>query len=714
MPWDNEADRRLAEQGRPIVEASIDDLIRLTAQYNPLELLARLTVFQIFGAEGRKMSEQGNGTRSESQVEYCQSLILSHPFPEDAAEPDPDTCQALIDQAQQLFIQATVFYGASTAASAASEDEADLRRQTMIEALHIRGAGYETHIKQTFHDIAGQHDEFLRAKCGFSSGEFWQAIETAERSLNDRVNRTAAYAFGLWDNLIDEFRARTHVLNGEHLTINEAWEIPEFREFALRNSERINEWKTAFDQIGNASAFRLTPDAPVTTAIYERLALQFGENANFLDGIPAWRAWPLNPSKIQTRPLIKHDGHFYLFIIPLLFRGALTCLEAIIATEDTDYWKQRFLPSRDAYVETKSIEQFEKLLPGCRVIRNYFYDHGEDGIKKRSEGDGLIIYDDTLIILEDKAGKISDQARRGALKSLRADLEELVDKAYQQAARTLNFIRESDEVKLLKKNGEELCRLRYRNFRNVFLVAVSFDALASLSTGLPLLRRLGMVQGKEWPWSVSLYDLRVIAEVSDHPTTFLHYLTRRIRCNAHEKLVSSDEIDLFGHYLKQGLYFDESEDFINAGTVLVHDWSSDIDDYFQHIMGLGPEVQKPRVPMHPLFERLITTLEAARPRHFVSACLALQDFDDPSRKKAAAAVGEIDSAYLEKRVLFACLAPGRDRIAVIFGAGRVNSPQENQILERCRSLLEKHEIDKAIAIVWEPPLSNKRIRTFIV
>ena len=365
-------------------------------------------------------------------------------------------------------------------------------------------------------------------------------------------------------------------------------------------------------------------------------------------------------------------------------------------------------------METKSIEQFEKLLPGCRIFTNYFYDYEEDGVKKRSEGDGLIIFDDTLIILEDKAGKISDQARRGALKSLRADLEELVDKAYQQAARTLNFIRESDEVKFLKKNGAELCRLRYRDFRNVFLVAVSFDALASLSTGLPLLRRLGMVKGKEWPWSVSLYDLRIIAEVCDHPTTFLHYLTRRIHCNAHEKLVSSDEIDLFGHYLKQGLYFDESEDFINAGTVLVHDWSSEIDDYFQHIMGLGPEVKKPSVPMHPLFERLITTLESTRPRHFASACLALQDFDDPSRKKAAAAFGQIDSAYLEKRVLFACLTPGQDRLAVILGAGRVNSPQENQILERCRSLLEQHKIGEAVAIIWEPPLSNKRIRTFMI
>jgi hypothetical protein len=497
-------------------------------------------------------------------------------------------------------------------------------------------------------------------------------------------------------------------------TMKEIIASPAFAGFAQENIDIVGEWKFEFDRIGGASAFRLAPDSPVSSAIYDRLSLQFGENADFLELIPGWRGWPLNPSKIHRRPLIKHKGHFYLFIIPLLFRGALTCLEEIIAEEDAGYWKRRFLPSRDDYVEGKSIEQFERLLPGCRVFTNFFYDHEENGLKKRSEGDGLILFDDTLIIVEDKAGKISDQAKRGALKSLRADLEAIVNRAYQQADRVLYVFRSSEEVTFLKENGEEMCRLRYRDFRNVFLVAVSFDALASLSTGLPLLRRLGMVQGVEWPWSVSLYDLRVIAEICDHPTVFLHYLTRRIQANAHDKLVSSDELDLFGHYLGHGLYFDESEELENADALLIHDWSSQIDDYFQYIMGLGPEVEKPSVAMPTVFEEIITALETVRPRHFVTACLALQNFDDPTREKMASAAQQFDGSPVENGVRLACLDPGQGRLAVVLGVGKINTPQENQILARCRVLLDKHKIEKAVAIIWDPPLSQRRVRTFVL
>jgi len=46
--------------------------------------------------------------------------------------------------------------------------------------------------------------------------------------------------------------------------------------------------------------------------------------------------------------------------------------------------------------------------------------------------------------------------------------------------------------------------------------------------------------------------------------------------------------------------------------------------------------------------------------------------------------------------------------------GKINTPQENQILARCRVLLEKHKIEKAIAIIWDPPLSERRIRTFVL
>ncbi len=155
-PVDNERFKLMAaEQDRPIVDQRIGELMTLATQYDPLELLARLTSYQLFATQGVKMSEQGNGTRSEFQVEYCQSLILARPFPQGADYPEPDANQKFIDKAQQLFTEATLFYTMQVQATSANEDEAELRRHAVVEGLHLRGHAYETHIRQTFHDIAG-------------------------------------------------------------------------------------------------------------------------------------------------------------------------------------------------------------------------------------------------------------------------------------------------------------------------------------------------------------------------------------------------------------------------------------------------------------------------------------------------------------------------------------------------------------------------------
>jgi len=57
----------------------------------------------------------------------------------------------------------------------------------------------------------------------------------------------------------------------------------------------------------------------------------------------------------------------------------------------------------------------------------------------------------------------------------------------------------------------------------------------------------------------SLNALRVIAEMTTHPTVFLHYLVRRLEVNSYEAITVSDELDLFGHFLARGLYFREDE-----------------------------------------------------------------------------------------------------------------------------------------------------------
>ena len=130
----------------------------------------------------------------------------------------------------------------------------------------------------------------------------------------------------------------------------------------------MDQWRHEIDRLGDPSVFRLTPDTEATALVYELLYMEFGQNAEFTEKLPKWRGWPLNPSAIYVRPLVKHGGDFYLFHVPLLERSALKLLEQIIKDADESYWQQSFLPKRDRYLENTALELLRNLLPGCRSI----------------------------------------------------------------------------------------------------------------------------------------------------------------------------------------------------------------------------------------------------------------------------------------------------------------------------------------------------------
>ena len=79
-----------------------------------------------------------------------------------------------------------------------------------------------------------------------------------------------------------------------------------------------------------------------------------------------------------------------------------------------------------------------------------------------------------------KASKFTDEARRGAIKRLKSDVEALIDKAYHQAHRVLDLARSAHEVSFSDEAGHEMLRLRISDFARVFLVSVSLEKLSSL------------------------------------------------------------------------------------------------------------------------------------------------------------------------------------------------------------------------------------------
>jgi len=603
------------------IDTAIQRLLEIGRMYDPLPILSQFAASRLFGDPDHR---NPGAETSEAELEHLTSLFLSQPVPAKASLPSPEViqeCFDLVDSIKHLF---AIYYYSSN-----GESE-ELRADLMIQAQFVRGEAYAYHVQEQFIELAQLHDVFTVQQLGFSSNDFLAFLRHAEIQINSGVNNRFLRTRELIDEVLARYKVAKGVLpEGERfdqvvIAIND----PPFKN---ENQQIADELIGLVDNSGPPEVIEVIPRNARDTAIVKLLAAKFGDNKRFIK-VPNWCGWPLNPSVIQRRPFIEREGRFYLPVGPLAFRNALSLFEGVIKDSDVNYWQQSFLPTRDAYLENKSVDLIAKMLPGGRCYRNLYYDFQDGAEFKRGEVDGLVLYDDALIVIETKAGKFTEEAKRGAPKRLQRDAKELLDVAFTQGRRLLKEIRNKPEIVLSDEKGKEILRLRLGDFLHEFIVTVSLEALSILQTNLGAVKKLGLIAGNEWPWAVCLNDLRVISDLTDHPSTFIHYLIRRIQANDVEELNARDELDLFGFYRAGQLFFPpgEKRDYT---MMIVTGFTEEMDAYYDGLIGWGPKIPKPKQPILPKIAALLTILEERRPRHFLSACLLFLDPDTKQRKE---------------------------------------------------------------------------------
>jgi len=686
---------------RAEVDAAIVRLRMLGKAVNPLDLLSRVAFHHLIKPDGK----DADHAQSEAQVEYLMSLFLAEPFPANPVAASPAQIQECIDVLDDGFTKATLYYSLTSESKSGDENESEVILSQRLQTLHVRGDSYRKHTELTFREIAASHDPFLKVAFGFTSSDLLSTVEYSLRQLQASIDAEIAKSKAAMAPLIKKFEA----FEATNPTAEQ------MAAFEKEHAADYAKFQSAADGFGSPAMFAVTPRHATDTAIFNLLAMSFGDNARFVTALRKWVGWLLNETAIHARPLIQHGGSYYIFHLPLFSRNPLLLVESLIAKQSEAYWQNTFLKRRDDYVEATGVDIIAGILVGCTAHRNLYYHYMEGAEQRRAELDGLIIYDDCLLIVEVKASGLSDAARRGAPERMREDLTASLDKAYTQALRVLTLMRSAAEVPFLDEANHEIFRLRFADYKRHFLISVTREQFASLATQLHSIRKLGLIAGVEWPWAVSLNDLRVIAEMTTHPTVFLHYLDRRLEVNSYEAITVSDELDLFGHFLAQGLYFREDEMVRNNTKVALDGFTEALDDYYraeEH----GTPIAKPPYPLPARLEELIGVLERVRPRHFSTAALQILAYGTNGLEKLDEQIPGCEDAWARKKARIAGIANNRhaDAALVLFGAVRLDCPFEVQMIERARLRKREAGVGLCSAIFWEPPLSAGRIRVHIL
>ena len=554
------------------------------------------------------------------ELEYATWLLLQLPGPVGGSGwIDGHQLKALVDDLHNL-VQMVLIYN-SVRGSKTSGMLDDLARKTRIHEIAVRSPGYQHHLIELLRSLFGPFESDLAATYGFTANE---AI-AASQAIRDHVNEAIM-------SLVDEGRRQRRLMpsilrNGttddlvaigmpedvSRFLLALPQKIREERAIAYLAGRVWNSFHTAMVVDGPTIANRANIDLGSASAFLDALSLPFGQK-RIADN------WPSRYEPQYLAPLIRLDEDAYFAHLNTALPWSVRPnLERKL--RDAGLW-QSYERHRSDTVEAEALRLLTAILAGGRSFRNLQYSMPDaHGNLVQYEVDGLILYDEVLVVVEAKGGSISAAARRGA-PSLEEDLKEILGRAHEQAARATKYLRSTDEAVFRTADGGELV-LGLRDFSRVIEIAVTLDPISAFVANWAGILKSQDLEASHFRWSVELLHLRIIAEAIDFGPQFVHYVDCLSRVPP-GVLDFNDVLDTLGRYFKNGLNFAFELSHPTAGIrLLTH--TAAFDDYFLYEMGERQSpARKPAMALDPDTKSILQALcEPASPGFVERACEVL-------------------------------------------------------------------------------------------
>jgi hypothetical protein len=260
-------------------------------------------------------------------------------------------------------------------------------------------------------------------------------------------------------------------------------------------------------------------------------------------------------SQVRSRPLVTDDDERYL---PTSIDNALRALRpALEAALPKQVFDGTYQAHRATWVEEQTADAIRRALPEAQVWQNLRFDL--DGTRNY-EIDGLVRLDSLCVIIEVKGGRLPSGARG---RNLKKALEALLGKASEQAGRLSRAIADGRSPPFRNAKTGSPVSVDLSGVTRVESIVVTLEDLGWLASRRGALRDLGLIAENDAavPWVVSVFDLEVITELTNHPAEFTRYIA--LRHHLDERVLAFDELELWL------LYLDESIDFSALAATMI-------------------------------------------------------------------------------------------------------------------------------------------------
>lgn len=554
---------------------SINELKELINTYNPLDFLDFITIET--SLTNPETFKPFTDDLLEIHSEYAHSFITANYSKLSEEHPSLETCQKFQKMVQEIILLCTQYYMRE---EMQEESKKSIRFQSIISFLNLRGESYENHHTDLIKVIFTPFNVFFQKQLGFNARKLIEMTkEIQAQRLNNFLKKGKLMKYR--NKIIRKLNA---FLDEKGIDPATQYKSEIFQE--IYNNEEIKELREKSREILFSTTKyynEINLNEKVEEDLIDLFSMELGCNSEFLDFTPNW---PLNSSLIYRKPFLKVKDKYYGFGNTVFFRNLIRILESLISNYDQDYFNNVYMAKKAKVLEDLTIKYFQAILLGSKVYQNLFYDIIENGVSKRVEVDVIIIYDKHLFIVESKANNIPLSARRGSIVKIKTTLNKILDKAYQQAIRCKKYIDENPIARFEYKNGKLAVEIKKEDFEYFYIINTTMERLRHLSIQLDEVKQLDLLKGEEEIWTVFINDLRIISEINDCPSIFLLYLQRRKKALQNIDFMNQDEIELYGHFLKTGLYYPKK---IPNLKIQLFGQMRDIDEYY---MSKVPHTEK--------------------------------------------------------------------------------------------------------------------------
>ena len=538
----------------------------------------------------------------EVLLEYAMSLASANVNSNKSVLPTQKDIDEIYEQLIKVKFNSNMY---EMSAMNPNEDGIDadswLRMSIVLQTLNVRGNGYQTHIVEIYREIFEAHNEFLQRFYGFDANDLIDTVLKLDKLVQSKIGnafgaKLAHERFVEWSNeTSNESVAEVTKESGKHF----------MQQFTEANLDLFDESAPngiivhKLDRVeGYNKIFWVIPKSEKETLIFDKLSIGFGDNKDFF-APPKFKGFPMNTTLVTTKPLINEDGKYFHFSMSIAFRNIFKIAEDLIRSADAVYFQNSFrgnsnAGSKDNFIELKTKNLFQKLLPHTKFCHSLKYEVTEDGLVKQTELDILGISLDTLYIIEVKAGELNPKHRRGAIKGLKDRLKETINEGSYQCHRAMKYISEqiSPIFEYVENGTRKTLTIDKSKVTSIFKISVTFEHFAAISANLRYLIDSNVLsEDFKWAWIVSIFDLMIFADLIESEDDFKEYLQNRIAIYDRTDIEFSDEIDILGYFLDGNFPLKDSKP--NEFIVFSHDWRESITEFYQKSL-FGITCEKPK------------------------------------------------------------------------------------------------------------------------